>query len=239
MSATLLPTDLTVIRDVLGISSDATYINEGNDHPNVKLEVQQLLHRSKLSSLDFALDGKKTIVYFESRKLAITAKWHLQDLVPQTEWRCIMHYHALMSTEYKTKMMEEFQRGRICILLCTEAAGMGCDIPDINWVILFKCPATISSVVQCKGHAACDPARKGVAILLMQPGTVKRPAVKDLLCHMYIQAITCHRAILNQIFNNPMPPFTEDCCDICNLNQPATSSSSKNDKCLATTTTTM
>ncbi|KAF9383507.1 hypothetical protein CPB97_006426, partial [Podila verticillata] len=152
--------DLTVIREVLGISSDATYINEGNNRPNVKLEVRQLPHRSKLSSLDFALDGKKTIIYFESRILAITAKWHLRDLVPQTEWRCIMHYHALMSNEYKTKMMDEFRSGKIRILLCTEAAGMGCDIPDVDRVILFKCPATISSVVQRKGRAARDPVRK-------------------------------------------------------------------------------
>ncbi|KAF9271138.1 hypothetical protein BGZ74_006449, partial [Mortierella antarctica] len=66
-------------------------------------------------------------------------------------------YHAGLSELYKAKAMDDFKTGKILILLATEAAGMGCDIPDIARVVQFKSPKSISCLVQRLGRAARNP----------------------------------------------------------------------------------
>src|SRR5882762_3790332 len=46
--------------------------------------------------------------------------------------------------------------------------GQGCDIPDIDFVVQWKAPASTSSWVQRAGRAARAPGREGLAVLLVE-----------------------------------------------------------------------
>ncbi|KAF7359579.1 p-loop containing nucleoside triphosphate hydrolase protein [Mycena venus] len=54
-------------------------------------------------------------------------------------------------------------------MVCTDAAGMGCNIPNIDVVVQWKLPASVSIFVQRAGRAARLHGRTGVAILLVEP----------------------------------------------------------------------
>ncbi|KAI7815953.1 hypothetical protein BC939DRAFT_378746, partial [Gamsiella multidivaricata] len=65
--------------------------------------------------------------------------------------------------------MEAFRQGSILLLLSTEAAGMGCDINNVDRIVQVKCPTSISSFVQRLDRVARDPKRQGLGILLTLP----------------------------------------------------------------------
>ncbi|KAJ7859516.1 hypothetical protein B0H14DRAFT_3446642 [Mycena olivaceomarginata] len=81
----------------------------------------------------------------------------------------IRPYNAALSKEYRKKAMEKFREGTVRILVCTDAAGMGCNIPDIDVVVQWKLPASVSVFVQRAGRAARAHGRTGIAILLVEP----------------------------------------------------------------------
>ncbi|KAF9342163.1 ATP-dependent DNA helicase sgs1, partial [Mortierella sp. AD094] len=83
--------------------------------------------------------------------------------------------------------MSEFKDGKINVLLATDAAGMGCDIPDVTHVIQYDLPLDLTSLVQRFGRAARDPllVTRGIVTLLAPPITnskySKRPDLKELV----------------------------------------------------------
>lgn len=100
----------------------------------------------------------------------------------------IRSYHAVHTLEYRKKAMEAFREGAMRIMVCTEAAGMvsdlfnvpvhlrgclhelqGCNIPDVDVVVQWKLPKTLSSWIQRAGRAARGPNRIGIAVLLVEP----------------------------------------------------------------------
>ncbi|KAF9410867.1 ATP-dependent DNA helicase sgs1, partial [Podila epigama] len=64
--------------------------------------------------------------------------------------------------------MEKFKNGEFKILLATDAAGMGCDIPDVEHVIQYGLPSDLKSLVQRFGRAARDEkiVPRGIVTLL-------------------------------------------------------------------------
>ncbi|KAJ7917805.1 hypothetical protein B0H13DRAFT_2322014 [Mycena leptocephala] len=53
--------------------------------------------------------------------------------------------------------------------VCTDAAGMGCNIPDIDVVVQWKLPASMSIFIQRAGRAGRARGSQGLAILLVEP----------------------------------------------------------------------
>ncbi len=100
----------------------------------------------------------------------------------------IRSYHAVHTLEYRQKAMESFRDGHMRIMVCTEAAGMvsqllwlgdsqglqylrefqGCNIPDIEVVVQWKLPKTLSNWVQRAGRVARGRDRQGIAVLLVE-----------------------------------------------------------------------
>ncbi|KLO12034.1 hypothetical protein SCHPADRAFT_891083 [Schizopora paradoxa] len=75
----------------------------------------------------------------------------------------------MFSHEYRKEAMKQFREGHIRILVCTDAAGMGCNISDIDMVVQWKLPEKFSSFLQRAGRAARGAGRDGVAVLLAEP----------------------------------------------------------------------
>ncbi|CAD6890245.1 unnamed protein product [Tilletia caries] len=55
------------------------------------------------------------------------------------------------------------------ILVATEAAGMGVDVSDVDLIIQYRLPRTLTEFVQHAGRAMRNQDQRGVAVLLVEP----------------------------------------------------------------------
>ncbi|KAJ7775042.1 P-loop containing nucleoside triphosphate hydrolase protein [Mycena metata] len=81
---------------------------------------------------------------------------HLRD--------CVVSYSSEISEAAKKDIWEGFLSGRYRILCATDAAGMGCNVPDVDYSIVFECPRSLAVLVQRWGRAGRS--RKGIGTCL-------------------------------------------------------------------------
>ncbi|KAL0566273.1 hypothetical protein V5O48_015743 [Marasmius crinis-equi] len=179
MSATL---PACVRRDVLSrlqFGDNYAYINVGNDHSNVSLAVRAMQHpRSSFKDLNFIVPNgfaeasqiPKTFLYADNVVRGVDLEDHLIELLsPHLRSSGIIRtYSAAYTDQYRAKAIEQFREGVVRILICTNTAGMGCDLPDIELVMQWKLPKTVSSFIQRAGRAARAPSGVGLAVLLVE-----------------------------------------------------------------------
>ncbi|KAJ7241219.1 P-loop containing nucleoside triphosphate hydrolase protein [Mycena haematopus] len=184
LSATLPARIRNDVLSKLQFGQDYVNIDVGNDRPNVSIIVRGIQHPlNTYADLKFVAAGircradiKKTFIYADNIATGVEILDYLISLLPPElhdavqGWDIpIRPYNAALSQEYRRKAMEQFRAGIIRILVCTDAAGMGCNIPDINVVVQWKLPASLSLFVQRAGRAARASGRTGLAILLVEP----------------------------------------------------------------------
>ncbi|KAF5338579.1 hypothetical protein D9758_016970 [Tetrapyrgos nigripes] len=135
------------------------------------------IHHQDFIDLDFVVPQNaqcttkipKTFIYWDNIMGGIDMEDHIVDLLPCTISReAVRVYNATYSTAYRETVLSQFRAGEVQILICTDAAGMGCNIPDIDIVVQWKLPGSVSAFVQCAGRAARDPTRTGLAVLLVE-----------------------------------------------------------------------
>ncbi|KZT69352.1 P-loop containing nucleoside triphosphate hydrolase protein, partial [Daedalea quercina L-15889] len=162
------------------------FINFGNDRPNVALVVRAAEHpQNTYKDLDFVIptsvthpeDVPKTWIYVDNINTGTEITDYLSNLletrlagdanIPQPA-NLIRPFNATLSSEYRVAAMNAFRDGSVRILVCTEAAGMGCDIPDIDVVVQWKLPTTFSNFIQRAGRVARGPGRRGLAVLIVE-----------------------------------------------------------------------
>lgn len=84
-------------------------------------------------------------------------------------------YHGRLSVEMKREMQEKYKNHEINLMVCTNAFGMGIDIPDIRYVIEYDMPVCLEDFVQQSGRAARDGGF-AEAVVLFQPADIKTAA---------------------------------------------------------------
>ncbi|KAJ7191550.1 P-loop containing nucleoside triphosphate hydrolase protein [Mycena pura] len=150
----------------------------GNDRPTVSQVVRALEHpANSFRDLAFVVEEnaepknvKKAFVYSDDMKDGSKIVDHLNErFAPayRSQGR-VRPYNAAMSPEYRAHVMRLFKAGIIRVLVCTDAAGMGCDIPDIELVVQWKLPKNLSSWVQRAGRVARARGSTGMAVMLVE-----------------------------------------------------------------------
>ncbi|KAG9121217.1 hypothetical protein FRC07_002924 [Ceratobasidium sp. 392] len=86
---------------------------------------------------------------------------------------CFRKSYASQSAKYQSDAMAAFATGAIRILVCTEAAGMGCDIPGVKIVAQWKTPKTTPDAVQRGGRPAQNPKEEGIYIQFNRPASFR------------------------------------------------------------------
>lgn len=81
-------------------------------------------------------------------------------------------YHGKLEAEEKKKVQELYANDEISIMVCTNAFGMGIDLPTIRYVIEYSLPATIEDLSQQTGRASRD-GKYAEAIILYNYGDVR------------------------------------------------------------------
>ncbi|KAF7358170.1 p-loop containing nucleoside triphosphate hydrolase protein [Mycena venus] len=194
--------------------------------------------KSDLEALDFLIDAHhsedaielaQTMVFFNDINLGMDALEHLRDRLPRRLRGTIALYHSRRSKRSKQIIMEKFWKGKIKILLTTEAAGMGCDISHIEQVVQFMVPALLSIWMQRAGRAGRNFLIAAHAILLVQPSVFKEAKAKNSTdeatfqnaveagLRAWIETEDCRREVVDEYFNNGTirKSPTGICCDNC------------------------
>ncbi|KAJ7679244.1 P-loop containing nucleoside triphosphate hydrolase protein [Mycena polygramma] len=170
--------------------NDHLFCSIGNDRPNVAQIVRALEHpANSYRDLDFMVpstmerpeDVELAFLYTDDIKDGGKIIDHLNARVKST-YRArglVRPYNAGMSPKYRAAVMALFKAGIVRILVCTDAAGMGVDIPNIGMVVQWKLPKNLSSWVQRAGRAARGRGRTGIAVMLVEKSAFEVGADSD------------------------------------------------------------
>jgi len=121
----------------------------------------------------------KTLIFIDDRSKCCTTVTQLQMLFPlwcrsdSCNWagEIIREYHSGLSSKGLQKTLALFWKGVCRFLVCTEAVGMGLDIPDIEHIIQWKLSdyLTMNCWWQHAGRAGRDPNIWAIAIIFYEP----------------------------------------------------------------------
>ncbi|KAG8703413.1 hypothetical protein FRC08_002855, partial [Ceratobasidium sp. 394] len=168
----------------LELQSDYRFIDAGNDRPNVTLIVRQCVHPLNSfrdtwfaipSGIQQASEIEKTFFYVDNVAEGTSIVDYLTGLLPGhlRDKGVVRPYNATFSAQYRTEAMRLFRQGEIRILVCTDAAGMGCNIPDVDRTIQWRSPEDIAPLHQRGGRVARDKSRIGYLVVLAEPKAYK------------------------------------------------------------------
>ncbi|KAH9051362.1 P-loop containing nucleoside triphosphate hydrolase protein [Lactarius deliciosus] len=239
-SATLTPQDLTAIQKCVLMRQESTlHLNLGNDQPNIFWKVLHMEGgRSDLEVLSFLLPDKdapvntqkleRGLIFFDDIFLSMTAWCWFQEHLPQHLWDRVRCYNSRCGEQSKCRVLTQFDHGDVDILFASEAAGMGCDLLGINFVVQFMTPDSLGVWLQRAGRARRQSGTSAKAYLLVQPSVFQEKAVEDAL-REWVETESCRHDVVDKWFNNPGPREapTEGCCDNCERNDLASKSKSR------------
>ncbi|KZV61279.1 P-loop containing nucleoside triphosphate hydrolase protein [Peniophora sp. CONT] len=240
-SATLTPHDLHDIRKSVHMQRHASYhLNLGNDRPNIEWSVHHMkAGKSDTGALFFLVPDEtgpeaelqRGVVFFDDIGVSMEALRDFREQLPEHLRERVACYHAQRGPDTKKHIMDHFNRGDIDIIFATEAAGMGCDMTRVSFVVQFMVPRSLSAWLQRAGRAGRDAFSQAYAVLLVQPtvfqekGKKKRLPDEKILyvkeiedgLRQWIESEQCRRNVADIYFNNPIERKdpTGKCCDIC------------------------
>lgn len=212
----------------LGIPHEGLII-AGFDRPNIRYHVVERERTGKQLELLLARQSGPAIIYAPSRDKA--------ERLAQTlgrNGRNARPYHAGLQPQVRAQNQAAFVQSEEMVICATIAFGMGIDKPDVRLVAHSAMPKSIEAYYQETGRAgrdgdpaeawlfwsAQDLARARLRIeqeVAPDRQQVERQRLNTLA--MFVQAVTCRRAILLRHFGENPP---EECgnCDNC-LDPPA------------------
>ncbi|MCX6297338.1 MAG: DEAD/DEAH box helicase [Bacteroidetes bacterium] len=172
-------TKMNSIPEFTGIK-DAVELNYLSKTPvkaeGLKLKIVQAQTRDKIDalfSLICKLGNTATLVFCNHRD----AVDRISDLLSQ---KGLFHgtFHGKMEQEDRERALIKFRNGTNQILITTDLASRGLDIPEIQNVIHFQIPHTEDVFIHRNGRTARMNA-KGTAYLLLGEGEFVPPFIKD------------------------------------------------------------
>lgn len=84
----------------------------------------------------------------------------------------VERYYGSLDGDIKKEILEKYKNNIIDIVVCTNAFGMGVDVPDIRYVLLYDMPQSIEDFLQQTGRASRD-GKYGEGILFFNKNDIK------------------------------------------------------------------
>ena len=109
----------------------------------------ELLQQASKLSKEFPSDAG--VVYVKSRNEADIFAQRMKAMGLSAE-----SFHAGLDSKVKQTRQRAWIKGRVQIIACTSAFGMGIDKPNVRWVLHYGAPTTLESYVQEAGRGGRD-----------------------------------------------------------------------------------
>ena len=195
LSATLSPHVLHYVQSVLRLNKPTGLIKRSINRPNIFLYCIPMAHSiNSRRDLLFLVPRDivpqevrqlpKTMIFMDSRQAVCDMTTTLLGRLPQ-KYRSadiICDYSTALSESRRHDIMAKFIAGQCRILICTEAAGMGIDVSDVERVIQWTIPRqlNLASFWQQAGQAGRNRQLQAIAILFYKkaqriPSGVEHP----------------------------------------------------------------
>ena len=167
LTATATPQVAEDIMERLGFR-DKCLIKSGFERPNLSYIVRRT--EDKLGQLLNICNsvGGTGIVYVRSRKKTEELSAFLSANGVSASF-----YHAGLGQQSRTDRQEQWKSGKIRVMVCTNAFGMGIDKPDVRFVIHFDVPDSPEAYFQEAGRGGRD-GKRSFAVMLWNSSDVKR-----------------------------------------------------------------
>ncbi|KAF8469981.1 P-loop containing nucleoside triphosphate hydrolase protein, partial [Kalaharituber pfeilii] len=186
LSATLPPHILHFISAALRLHRPTRLLKQSIDRGNIFLIPYQIQYPLKtfkdLLFVTEKIQGRipKTMIFLDDRDEACEMTSLLRSRVPQQcteEQNLILEFSTAITLERREYNLQKFAEGTCRIIICTEACGMGVDIPDIERVIQWQIPSTLNLSVlwQRIGRCARRNDLQGVGIVMVSPSAIIGP----------------------------------------------------------------
>lgn len=128
--------------------------------PNIGYHVIHTLDKEqKLREICMKLKGTG-IVYLNSRNGVERMAFHLKKAGIASDY-----YHAGLNMDDRVKRQRAWLKGRLRIIVATNAFGMGIDKPDVRFVIHIQLPLSLEAYYQESGRGGRD-GKRAYAVLL-------------------------------------------------------------------------
>ena len=138
------------------------------DRPNIFYNVIKTNNKDR--DLYFYLKNKKN-VHILIYCLTIRNVIHVYDYLKEKGFNILKYYGEMESLD-KKKALISYKNHDVDIIVCTNAFGMGIDIPDIRYVIEYDMPSSIEDFSQQTGRCSRD-GEKAEAVLFFNIRDIK------------------------------------------------------------------
>ena len=125
-----------------------------------------------LFNLICALGNRSTIVFCNQREMVEQASYFLKD-----KGILNVFYHGAMEQQERDVALCKFRNGTSSLLITTDLAARGLDIPHIRYIIHYQLPTSQESFIHRNGRTARMDA-SGTAILLLAPHETIPPYIE-------------------------------------------------------------
>lgn len=151
-------------------ASDTTSNSTKRTPDSLTIYHQMLPIQGKLSHLLFLLDREvslsqaKILVYFPTCAMVD----YFQMILERVTSRALFSIHRKLPQKKRQQAFEGFRHAKGAVLLCTDIAARGLDMPDIDWVIQFDPPQDPKAFIHRCGRAG-RMGQRGQAIVYITP----------------------------------------------------------------------
>ena len=140
------------------------------------------------------------IVYARERKTCMEISNFLNDNGIQS-----LFYHAGLDKNERNRRQDDWMKGKVRVMVATNAFGMGIDKEDVRFVVHYDMPESMEAYFQEAGRAGRD-GRKSYALLLWNSKDVQR---LRLLHSLSFPSLEYMYDIYQKVFNYLNVPFEE------------------------------
>lgn len=121
-------------------------------------------------------DSGKIIVFFSSKSSTELHNTLLSSEIVEAAMALakpdVYKLHGDMKQNERNDVFHKFKKCKKGILLCTDVAARGLDLPHVNWIIQYSCPTQIHDYIHRVGRTARIGAQ-GESLLFLLPSEVK------------------------------------------------------------------